>query len=63
MVLEVGDTLILGPVPADVPLQEPVNHSATAPVPSDPPVTDKVVDAPLQMLVVPVMPVGITEEL
>ena len=55
------------PVPAEVPPHEPVNHSVTAPVPYEPPVTDKVVLPPVtdkvvllptQIKIVPVAPVG-----
>jgi hypothetical protein len=61
VVVAVGDTLMLLPVPADVPPQEPVNHCATAPVPAVPPDTVKVVEAPAQIVVLPVMPVGATD--
>ena len=54
----VGLTVTLSPVPADVPLHEPVNHSVVAAVPFEPPATDKVVLAPLQIMMVPVAPVG-----
>lgn len=57
----VGETVILLPVPAEVPPQEPVNHCAVAPVPALPPVNVNVVLFPLQMVVVPVMPVGATD--
>ena len=46
------------PVPAEVPPHEPVNHSVVAPVPFEPPDTDKVVPDPLQIIMVPVAPVG-----
>ena len=46
------------PVPAAVPPHDPVNHSVTAPVPIDPPSTVNIVLLPLQMVVVPVAPVG-----
>ena len=49
---------MLFPVPADVPPHEAVNHSAVAPVPALPPETVSVVLAPLQIVVVPVAPVG-----
>ena len=52
---------MLFPVPTDVPPQEPVNHSATAAVPSVPPLTVSVVDCPLQIVVVPEIVVGATE--
>ena len=54
----VGLTVTASPVPAGVPPQKPVNHSVTAPVPFVPPDTDKVVLAPLQIIKVPVAPVG-----
>jgi len=49
------------PVPAVVPPHDPVNHCVTAPVPFDPPATVSVVLLPLQMVVVPVAPVGAVE--
>ena len=52
---------MLLPVPADVPPHEPVNHCATAPVPALPPESVSVVLPPLQIVVVPVIPVGATE--
>ena len=52
---------MLFPVPTDVPPQEPVNHSATAAVPSVPPLTVSVVDCPLQIVVVPEIVVGAIE--
>ena len=52
---------MLFPVPADVPPQDTVNHSATAPVPAEPPAIVSVVLPPLQIVVVPVAPVGATE--
>jgi hypothetical protein len=61
VVLTVGETVMLLPVPMGVPLQEPANHCATAPVPAVPPATLNVVLEPLQMLVLPVMPVGATD--
>lgn len=55
---------MLEPVPAEVPPQEPVNHSQLAPVPSDPPVTDRVLDVPKQvLLLVMVTPVGAVDTL
>ena len=56
-----GDTVIELPVPADVPPQELLNHSAVAPVPAVPPLKVKVVDPPIQIEDVPVMLVGATE--
>ena len=61
MVAVVGETVILLPVPADVPPHEPVNHCAVAPVPGLPPDNVKVVLLPLQIVVLPVMLVGATE--
>ena len=53
-----GETFMASPVPAGVPPHEPVNHSVVAPVPFDPPSTVNVVLLPLQIVVVPVAPVG-----
>ena len=53
---------MLFPVPAEVPPHEPVNHSATAPVPALPPETVSVVLPPLQIVVVPVAPVGAVDK-
>ena len=50
------------PVPAGTPPHDPVNHWVTAPAPFDPPSTVNVVLPPLQMVVVPVAPVGAVEE-
>lgn len=50
------------PVPAGVPAQEPVNHSVVASAAFDPPVTVNVVLLPLQIVVVPVAPVGAVDE-
>ena len=61
MVLSVGDTVMLLPVPAGVPPHEPVNHSATAPVPALPPTSVRVVLFPLQMVETPEILVGATE--
>jgi len=52
---------MLFPVPADTLLHELVNHSTTAPVPAVPPDTDSTVLPPLQMVVVPLIPVGATD--
>jgi hypothetical protein len=49
------------PVPAGVPPQEPENHSALAPVPAVPPLKVRVVDAPEQIVLVPVILVGATD--
>jgi hypothetical protein len=53
--LEAGLTEILLPVPIDVPLQEPLYHFQLAPLPNAPPLTLKVVEEPLQTIVVPVI--------
>ena len=52
---------MLLPVPADVPPQEPVNHSAIAPVPALPPTIVRVVLLPLQTVEVPEILVGAVE--
>ena len=44
-----------------VPTVEPVPHWYLAPVPNVPPVAVNVVELPLQILLVPVMPVGATD--
>ena len=49
-------------VPSEVPPQDPVNHCVVAPVPLVPPDTVRVVLPPLQRVVVPVAPVGATDE-
>jgi len=59
-VFTVGETEIEFPVPASVPPQEPVNHSAVAPVPAVPPVNVNVVDEPVQIVEVPEIDVGAT---
>ena len=43
VVVDVGVTLRLLPLPTGVPLQLPLYHSQVAPVPSEPPFLDKVV--------------------
>jgi hypothetical protein len=53
--------MILFPVPAGVPPQEPVNHSAIAPVPAVPPLRERVVLCPLQIVLTPVILVGATD--
>ena len=52
---------MLFPIPADVPPHDPVNHCTVDPVPALPPATVSVVLAPLQIVVVPVIPVGAVE--
>ena len=61
MVVDAGDTVMLVPVPKKVPPQEPLYHWTTAPVPNVPPVAVRVVLLPLQMVVVPLIPVGATD--
>lgn len=61
MVVELGDTVMLLPVPKTVPPHDPANHCGVAPVPANPPVRVNVVLLPLQIVVVPVMPVGATD--
>ena len=61
MVLVVGETVMLLPVPAGVPPHEAEYHSATAPVPALPPTSVRVVLLPLQMVEVPEILVGATE--
>ena len=46
-----GATLIFAPVPTAVPPQLPEYHFQYAPVPSVPPVTDRVVESPAQIVV------------
>jgi len=62
VVVEVGDTVILFPLPTKVPPHEPVNHCAEAPVPMLPPVTVSVVLLPLHIVVVPLIPVGAVDK-
>lgn len=59
---DVGDTIIEEPVPARVTPQPPVYHFQDAPVPSEPPLTVSVVLPPLQIVVVPVIPVGLDDK-
>ena len=61
MVLLEGETVMLLPVPTDVPPHELVNHSATAPVPALPPTTVSVVLLPRQMVETPEILRGATE--
>ena len=49
------------PVPAEVPPHDPVNHSVIAPEPLEPPVTVNVVLLPVQIVVMPLAPVGAVE--
>ena len=52
---------MLLPVPMTVPLHELADHSAMAPVPALPPTSVKVVLPPLQIVEMPLMPVGATD--
>ncbi len=61
MVVAVGDTVMLAPVPADVPPHEDVYHFQLAPVPRLPPLTDSVVLLPLFIKVVPLIEVAGTD--
>ena len=61
MVVLEGETVMLLPVPADVPPHELVDHSATAPVPALPPTSVRVVLLPRQMVETPEILVGATE--
>ena len=45
----VGETTIFTPVDMDTPPQNEENHFHEAPVPNDPPLTERVVDEPLQI--------------
>ena len=61
MVVLAGETVIEEPVPAAVPPQLPVYQCQDAPVPSEPPTTDNVVEPPQVGLVVAEMEVGAVE--
>jgi hypothetical protein len=61
VVVDEGETEIDDPDPAEVPPQLPVNHSHEAPVPSDPPTTESVVDPPQVGFVVALIDVGAVE--
>ncbi len=50
MVVEVGLTEMLSPVPTDDPPQLPEYHCQAAPVPSEPPERLNVVELPLQIV-------------
>jgi hypothetical protein len=50
-----GDTVMLEPVPIAVPPHDEVYHLQIAPTPKVPPVTDKVVFLPLQIVVAPLI--------
>ena len=53
--------MIDAPDPAEVPPQLPVNHCHEAPVPSDPPTTESVVEPPQVGFVVALIEVGAVE--
>ena len=57
----VGPTVIETPVPSGVPPHEPEYQCQLAPVPNVPPATVRVVVCPLQIVAVPLMPVGATD--
>jgi hypothetical protein len=57
VVLTVGDTVMLAPVPANVPPHDDVYHFQLAPVPRLPPLTERVVFLPRQIVLVPVIEV------
>ena len=59
--LDVGETITEVPLPTKVPPQLPLYQFQLAPVPSEPPTTVSVVLAPLHIVLVPEMPVGVTE--
>ena len=61
VVVVAGETITLFPAPSNVPPQEPLYHCVVAPVPAVPPTNVKVVESPLQIVVVPDMLVGATE--
>jgi hypothetical protein len=61
VVVELGLTLITGPLPTRVPPQLSVYQFQLAPVPNEPPTTLNEVFEPSQMVVVPLMLVGSVE--
>ncbi len=61
VVLAVGDTVMLVPVPEDVPPHDDVYHFQLAPVPRLPPLTERVVFLPRQIVVEPVIEVAGTD--
>jgi hypothetical protein len=58
VVVAVGDTVMLAPVPADVPPHDDVYHLQLAPVPKLPPFTESVVFLPRQIVLVPVIEIA-----
>ena len=63
MVLVVGETVILLPIPAGVPPHEPEYHLAVAPVPALPPTSVRVVLPPLQIVETPEILRGAVERI
>ena len=61
VVLTVGATVMLAPVPANVPPHDVVYHFQLAPVPRLPPLTERVVFLPRQIVVEPVIEVAGTD--
>jgi hypothetical protein len=61
VVVAVGETVMLLPVPTAVPPQESVNHCAVEPDPAVPPESVNVVELPIQIVEVPVILVGATD--
>ena len=59
--VDIGLTVIELPLPALVPLHEPVYHCHVAPVPNEPPTTESVVGLPVQVVTSPLIPVAATE--
>ena len=59
--VEVGETVMLEPVPASVPPQEPEYHFQDAPVPKEPPLTDSVLGCPQVVLGLALADVGFVD--
>lgn len=59
--MTVGETVMDAPVPTNVPPQDPVYQLYEEPVPSVPPFAVNVVDAPLQIALLPATLVGAVE--
>ena len=62
VVVLVGVTVMVFPVPIKVLAQDPANHCAIAFVPATPPDTVKVVEPPAQIEVFPIMLLGVVED-
>lgn len=56
--LDVGETVTEEPLPTAVPPQDDEYHCQLAPVPKEPPITLKVVEPPLQIVVLPEIAIG-----